>query len=61
MISGEFEAGSEGQAARRRDAVRTLAPLAGLMAAAGFVLLLAGRHEGELVRAARIDQEVAGR
>ncbi|MBB3560116.1 hypothetical protein FHX06_001427 [Rhizobium sp. BK512] len=36
-------------------------PLAGLFLAAGFVVLLAGRHEWQLIRAERIQQEVVVR
>lgn len=48
------------QAVRRLDAIGMLRPLAGLLVAAGFVISLAGRYEGQLIRAERIQQEVIG-
>lgn len=69
MISDYFEASGEApfrapaprQAARRFDTIGMLPPLAGFLIAAGFVLSLAGRYEGQLIRAERIQQEVIGR
>ncbi|GAA3110171.1 hypothetical protein GCM10010520_63260 [Rhizobium viscosum] len=55
------EAPVAGQAARRLVASGMLQPLGGLLLAAGFVISLAGRHEGQLIRAERIHQEAIGR
>ncbi|MBB3308369.1 hypothetical protein FHT78_000098 [Rhizobium sp. BK196] len=69
MISRYFEARSgasfltsaSSQAVRRLDAIGGLPLLAGLLLAAGFVILLAGRHEAQLIRAECLQQEVIGR
>lgn len=50
-----------GQAALRLHAMGMFQPLAGLVLAAGFVISLAGRYEGQLIRAERIHQEIIGR
>jgi hypothetical protein len=52
---------ASGQAGRRPHAIGMIQPLAGLFLAAGFVVLLAGRHERQLIRAERIQQEVVVR
>ncbi|MBB3440970.1 hypothetical protein [Rhizobium sp. BK379] len=49
------------QAGCRPHAIGMIQPLAGLFLAAGFVVLLAGRHERQLIHAERIKQEVVVR
>ncbi|MGM4910156.1 hypothetical protein [Rhizobium sp. 768_B6_N1_8] len=69
MISDYFEARGEAPlrapaltpGVRRLDTVDVLQPLACLLLAAGFVILLAGRYEAQLIRAERLQQEVIGR
>jgi hypothetical protein len=56
-----FRTSASSQAVRRIDAIGGLPLLAGLLLAAGFVIWLAGRHEAQLIRAERLQQEIVGR
>ncbi|MBB3590865.1 hypothetical protein FHX08_001209 [Rhizobium sp. BK529] len=56
-----FRTPTRGHGACRPDAIGMVQPLAAFLLAAGFVLSLAGRYEGQLIRAERIHQEVADR
>jgi hypothetical protein len=57
-----FRTSASSQEVRRLDAIGGgLPPLAGLLLAAGFVILLAGRYEAQLIRAECLQQEVIGR